>query len=160
MIRRLHLAVGAALAILPAGALFAQRPDPSARFIGTWRLVSIDSASALRNGHGFHPTGLIMYDATGHMAAQIQPDRRRVSWAGRSPTAHEALDAALGYVAYFGTYRVDEQKQTVTHHREGALNFDAVDYVRRFEFQNNGERLLLMPVDRPGMRLVWERIKP
>jgi Lipocalin-like domain len=61
-----------------------KKPRAAAQFIGTWRLVSIqaDSASRLIN-RGAHPIGLIYYDATGHMAVQIQPDRRRESW---SPT--------------------------------------------------------------------------
>ena len=48
------------------------------RFIGTWRLVSIqgDSASRVKN-RGPHPTGLIYYDGTGHMAAQVRVRRRR-----------------------------------------------------------------------------------
>ena len=107
---------------------------------------------------GPHPTGLLIYDATGHMAAQIQPDRRRVSWPRvQRPTAEQALDAITGYTAYFGTYVVDEKARTITHHREGALNFDAVDYVRRYEFDSTG-RLILVPVDRAETRLVWERV--
>ncbi len=129
------------------------------RFIGTWRLVSIrvnDSADARNRGP--RPTGYIYYDATGHMAVQIQPNRKRASWHGRTPTAEEALDAARGYTAYFGTWRVDERAGTITHHREGALNLDVVDYVRRYTFEGN-DRLILEPVDRPGVTLLWERVK-
>ena len=77
-------------------------------------------------------------------------------WLNR--TAEQALDVVTGYAAYFGTYSVNEKAQTVTHHREGALNLDVVDYVRRYEFDGNG-RLILVPVERPGNRLVWERVK-
>jgi hypothetical protein len=100
-----------------------------------------------------------MYDATGNMAVQIQPDRRRPSWPQKQlPTAQQALDAVNGYAAYFGTYIVNEKDHTVTHHREGALNFDFVDYVRKYEFQGS-DRLVLLPVDRLENRLVWERVK-
>ena len=162
MMRRLAecLAVGLVACALPHGSLLAQQgASVPAQFIGTWRLVSLsgDSATLLRVGR--NPTGLIVYDGSNHMAVQIQPDRQRTSWSpSRSPTASEALDAVVGYVAYFGTYAVDTRSQTVTHHREGALNLDAVDYVRRYEFLPNG-RLALTPVDRPGVRLVWERVK-
>ena len=38
------------------------------RFVGTWRLISIESDSAETNAsRGAHPTGLLSYDATGHM---------------------------------------------------------------------------------------------
>ena len=63
-----------------------------------------------------------------------------------------------GYVAYFGTWSIDEQAGTVTHHREGALNFDVVDYVRRYSFDGK-DHLTLAPVDRPGLSLLWERVK-
>ena len=137
----------------------AQQTDAQ-KFIGTWRLISIqaDSLGGLAR-LGEHPTGYIYYDATGHMAAQIQPDRKRPSWtAGKPLTSAEALEALTGYTAYFGTYKVDPAAHTVTHHREGALNFDVVDYVRRYEFLA-GDRIALMPVDRPGYRLVWERVR-
>ena len=92
------------------------------RLIGTWRLVSY-----LRNGQplpneGPRPTGLIYYDATGHMAAQVMPDRDRPGWTNRAPTPDEAKAAVLGYVAYFGTYSVNERDSTVTHHHLGRRN--------------------------------------
>jgi hypothetical protein len=154
-----------AFSVAPQASSDAQRQSspPSAiarRFIGTWRLVSIEGDSGNILNRGPHPTGLIYYDATGHMAAQIMPDRPRPSWpqTQQRPTPDQARDAIVGYTAYFGTYVVDERAGTVTHHREGALNFDVVDYVRRYEFLSN-DRLVLLPVDRPGTRLVWERIK-
>jgi hypothetical protein len=97
-----------------------------------------------------------MYDATGHMAVQIQPDRRRASWSGHQPNAEQALDAVTGYTAYFGTYKVDEATHMLTHHREGALNFDMIDYVVAYEFDATGRLVLTGPA---GGRVVWERIK-
>ena len=69
-----------------------------------------------------------MYDADGYMNVQIQPDRPRQAYSG-TPTAEQALEAIRGYTAYFGTYTIDENAQTVTHHREGKLDAGAVDYV-------------------------------
>ena len=132
--------------------------DVKSRFIGTWRLVSITSDSVSGTIRGTRPTGYISYDGTGHMAVQIQPDRKRPSWPGsRAATTEELAEAARGYTAYFGTWTVDEKARTVTHHREGALNLDVVDYVRRYTF--DGDRLTLAPVDRPGLELLWERVK-
>jgi hypothetical protein len=135
--------------------------DTGARqFVGTWRLVSLEGDSlSLLARRGDHPMGYLYYDATGHMAVQIQPDRSRPSWPPtRVPSQAEALEAVTGYVAYFGTYQIDSRARSVTHHREGALNLDLIDYVRRYEF-DGPDRLSLMPVDRPGIRLVWERVK-
>ena len=149
-------ALAACVAGIPAQA---QQTDAQ-KFIGTWRLVSIETDTLGRFSRlGASPKGYIYYDGTGHMAAQIQPDRKRPSWsAGTRLSGQDAIEALTGYVAYFGTYTVDPTARTVTHHREGALNFDVVDYVRRYEFLP-GDRIALMPVNRPGLRLVWERVK-
>ncbi len=133
-----------------------QRQSPAAsdiqkRFIGSWRLVSIDGAP--NPNRGAHPSGLIYYDASGHMAAQIMPDRPRPTWTG-APTPEQAKDAIAGYTAYFGTYTVDERARTVTHHREGSLVPGPVDFVRRYEFAAGG-RLILTPVD-STTHLTWE----
>ena len=126
-------------------------------FVGTWRLVSFTGTDRV----GAHPKGLIYYDNTGHMAAQIAPDRIRPSWpANAQPSPEQARDAVAGYAAYFGTYEVDERAKTVTHHREGALNMFAVDLVRTYEFSGDG-RLVLTPLEKEnaGTRLVWERVR-
>jgi hypothetical protein len=80
------------------------------RFIGTWRLVSATT------------TGIMIYDSLGNMAAQVMPNRVRRKYAAAEPTPEEAKDAITGYLAYFGTYSVDEQARTVTHHRKGNIN--------------------------------------
>ncbi len=132
----------------PAGSEVAKR------FIGTWRLVSIDGPPSANRGA--QPTGMIYYDATGHMAAQIMPDRPRPTWTG-TPTPEQAKDTLMGYTAYFGTYTVDERAQTVTHHREGSLSPGPVDFVRKYEFVA-GDRLTLTPVG-GTLRLTWQLIK-
>ena len=126
-------------------------------FVGTWRLVSFTGAGQ----QGAHPTGGIYYDSTGHVAAQIAPDRARPSWpANALPSPEQAKDAVTGYVAYFGTYEVDRSAGTVTHHREGALNMFAVDLVRKYAFSSDG-RLILTPLEKEnaGFQLVWERVR-
>lgn len=128
-------------------------------FIGTWRLVSFTQLDGQPvPDRGTHPTGLIYYDATGQMAAQIMPDSPpRRAFAGSEPTPEEALAALRGYTAYFGTYTVDERARTVTHHREGNIKAALNDVVRRYEFLP-GDRVALMPVENQT-RLVWERVK-
>ena len=132
------------------------------RFIGTWRLVSITGQDgAPYPARGTNPAGLIHYDATGLMAVQIVPDRRRPRFSGAHPTPEEARAALIGYTAYFGTYSIDERAGTVTHHREGNVNPGRLgDFVRRYEFLAD-DRLALMPVEQenPIGRLIWERAK-
>jgi hypothetical protein len=126
-------------------------------FIGTWKLVSI-TGGANPATRGSKPTGVIMYDTDGYMNVQIMPDRPRPKYTG-VPTAEQALEAVRGYTAYFGTYTIDEQAHTVTHHREGMLDSGVVDYVRRFEMTPDGNRVTLIPIGGAGpeTRLTWER---
>jgi lipocalin-like protein len=57
------------------------------------------------------------YDGLGNMAAQVMPARARPKYAGTQPTADEAKEALTGYLAYFGSYSVNERSHTITHHR-------------------------------------------
>ena len=121
--------------------------EEAKRFIGTWRLVSDSS------------TGLMYYDGLGNMAAQVMPGRARPKYAGAQPTPDEAKDALAGYLAYFGTYSVNERAHTITHHRKGNINPGQIDddAVRRYEFAP-GDRVILTPVG-SGNRITWERAK-
>jgi hypothetical protein len=129
-------------------------------FIGTWHLVSIEGgtpeAQANRAGK---PTGVIIYDAVGNMAAQIQPDRPRKQWTGQL-TPELAFEAMRGYTAYFGTYTIDPKTKQVTHHRQGHLDGGAIDFVRTYEFLPN-DRIVLTPVggNGPPTHLTWQRAK-
>jgi hypothetical protein len=164
----MRLATTAAFLLLVSATVSAQnRPvqpgassgSEKALIVGTWRLVLIDDNGRPDSLRGAHPTGLIFYDGTGHMAVQIAPDRPRPSWPpNQRPTAQQALDAVVGYGAYFGTYTVDERAHIVTHHREAALNLDVVDYVRRYAFAGP-DTLALLPVETSGRKLVWVRVK-
>jgi hypothetical protein len=130
------------------------------RLSGTWRLTSYHATSPADLGRGANPTGLLYYDNTGHMAAQIMPDRPRPKYAAAAPTPEEAKAALTGYSAYFGTYRVDEAAHTVTHHRLGSIIPGDVggDFVRRYEFVG-ADRLVLTPLEGPGRQITWDRIR-
>ena len=128
-------------------------------FVGSWRLVSIEGGNNPTT-RGSKPTGLIMYDAHGNMAAQIQPDRQRPTYTG-TPSLEQMAERMRGYTAYFGTYTIDEKAGTVTHHRQGMLDAGAVDFVRKFELTPDGNRITLTPVGGTGAptHLTWERVR-
>jgi hypothetical protein len=142
----------------------AQSPSPkgdAAKFVGTWKLVSITGLSPEQaKTRGAHPTGMIIYDALGNMAVQIMPDRVRPKYDAAQPKPEDAAGAILAYTAYFGTYTVDEKAHTVTHHRKGNLNPGLLgDFVRHYELAP-GDRLILSPVEAtPPDHLTWERLK-
>ena len=124
--------------------------------VGTWRLVDIrnDKGEQIR---GPHPKGLIYYDASGNMAAQIMPDWERPKFGLGKSTPEQAKAAIDGYSAYFGTYSVDEKAGTLTHHREGNINpGDLGDWVRQVEFREPNR--LVLKTKRTNNQVLWERI--
>ena len=125
------------------------------KLVGAWRYLGtrFDGAAWDR---GAHPKGMIVYTAGGHMAVQIAPDVERPR-AGAAITPQEALVAIKDYIAYVGTYSVDESAGTVTHHRQAALQpGDIGPLVRRCEFV--GDRLTLLPPN-STLEVMWERIR-
>ncbi|MGH6671783.1 MAG: lipocalin-like domain-containing protein [Xanthobacteraceae bacterium] len=126
------------------------------RLVGSWRHVGSTVNGQPRSGQGAHPRGIIIYDAHGHMACQVAPDREATK-AGDKPTGEEAIAALDGHIAYFGTYSIDEKARTVTHHRQGSVQpGDKGDLVRGYDFV--GDRLILRPAG-TAVEVMWERIK-
>jgi hypothetical protein len=135
------------------------------QFIGTWILVSDEARSS--NGevsypYGKNPFGLLMYDSGGNMSVLImRRDRPKFAsddrWGG---TPEEKKAAFEGFHAYCGTYEVDEEKGTVTHHVEGDSNPNLLgtDQVRSFRF--SGDQLLLStpPIPMGGRQLILHLI--
>jgi hypothetical protein len=144
-------------------------PGAASRFVGAWRLVSCetrDSNGQTQHPYGERPLGQILYDDAGYMSAQLmRTDRPR--FAGGDPargTDAEVRSAFDGYVAYFGTYSVDDAKSAVTHHVTGASfpNWIGIDLVRYYAFDEGGRLRLSTPPIEVGGRsleyvLTWQR---
>ena len=145
------------------------------KFVGAWRLVSIEGNPPGRTNVYDRPTGMIMYDPSGHMCVNIVLKADRKPFAPYTKglliaTTEEKAAAFDGYAAYFGTFTVGAKAGTVTHHLEDNLvpGRRGTDNVRWFEFQGD-DRLLLIPVEdgKGGVlarkdasyKLLWERIK-
>jgi hypothetical protein len=118
------------------------------RFVGVWQAVSItdtrpDGTEVPDLYLGPHPTGLVIYDASGFMCAgSMNPDRTK--WADPSKARREELAAAAeGYDSYCGTYDVDQTKKRIIHHVRVALdpNIIGADLARSYVF--DGERVKL-----------------
>ena len=125
------------------------------KLLGAWRYVG----TRINGGNwdrGANPKGMIYYGSHGEMAVQIAPDANRAR-AGAVMTPDEAFTAVKDYIAYFGTYTVDEAAGTVTHHRHDSLQPGGKsDLVRRYEL--NGDRLVLRAPN-STLEVTWERIK-
>jgi Lipocalin-like domain len=129
--------------------------EAAKKLLGAWRYVG----TRINGGNwdrGANPKGMIYYGPHGEMAVQIAPDVKRIR-AGVAMTADEALTAVNDYIAYFGTYTVDEAAGTVTHHRHDSLQpGDNGDLVRRYELSGD---LLVLRAPNSTLEVTWERIK-
>lgn len=131
---------------------------------GTWRLLSYErhDGGEVSYPMGRGASGYISYDPAGWMSVQIMRADRPALPAGGAATAPlEDLRAAVaGYLSYAGTYAVDPDARTVTHHIDLHLlpGGVATTLVRRYEV--DGDRLVLhtAPPGAPsGGRLTWQR---
>lgn len=154
------------LVTLAAGVSHAQTP----LVVGTWRLVSFESrdkSGEVRYPLGRNATGQISYGADGSMSAiLVQPDRPPfVSGDMQRGTDAEVRSAFEGFVAYFGSYSIDAEKGTVTHHVKGSSfpNWTGSDLVRFYKLEGEKLTLSTLPFLYGGESseavLVWERVK-
>jgi Lipocalin-like domain len=143
----------------------------SPAIVGTWRLVSFvaaDASGKLRPVWGDHPSGLIVYTADGHMAAQLyDPARARLGPIANASPLDPTQPSFAGLYTYFGTFALDTVKKTVTHKVEGAMASDWVggSLVRGYRFLTPDRIELSVITDSSGAPaagqsiLVWERVR-
>lgn len=89
--------------------------------------------------------GLLLYDAHGYCSARVMRlDRPRfLSGDMQQGTVDEVKAAFAGYLAAAGTYEVDEQQGTITHHVECAVFPNWIDGEQTRFFEIAGNHLLL-----------------
>jgi hypothetical protein len=139
--------------------------------VGAWRLVSY-KATDIESGKlvepfGPQPEGFIMYTASGHMSAQIMRPGRRDFQRGRleEGASEELAEAAVGYMAYAGTYEVPNADHVVHHVKISLLpNWVGTALTRVADWDGESLRLILPePAQIWGARrdgvLVWERAR-
>ena len=140
----------------------------SDRFVGTWRLLECYgkwSDGRISYPYGDKPEGQLIYDGHGNFSGQIAGSGRPAFETGNllKGTPEEIKTAFEGYIAYYGTYEVDESNGQVTHHVQSALfpNWIGDIQTRNFEFEGKKLRLNTQPIK--GSRadltntLLWER---
>ncbi len=122
------------------------------RFVGAWRLASLEQDSADGKTHKADSTGLLVFTRDGHMSVQVMERNPRAQTAAGPEQYSQG-----GYEASFGTYEVDESTHTFTFHVEGALvrTLISKDLPRAFEL--SGKQLIVKST-RPDehWRVTWE----
>lgn len=118
------------------------------RLLGAWELVSYAQIAA--TGDATHPlgedaVGSIVYTPQHRMAVNIMRPGR-VAWASANPglgTPAETADAAAGYIAYAGSFTVDEAASVVEHHVDISLYPNWIGVVQRRFVDLQGDELVL-----------------
>jgi|HubBroStandDraft_6_1064221.scaffolds.fasta_scaffold558161_2 hypothetical protein len=122
------------------------------RFVGAWRLASLEQQGADGKVHKADSTGLLVLTGDGHMSVQVMERNPQVQ-----TLAGPEQYSQGGYEASFGTYEIDERAHTFTYHVEGALVRTLIgkDLPRAFEF--SGKQLIVNST-RPDehWRVAWE----
>ena len=121
-----------AIGLLGLAAVTGVEATPSVRdrFAGVYKLVTYQRKA--QNGdvvdvYGPNPIGRITYDKAGRMSAFLMRPGRKGPQNGRATTLEECREIKAGFVAYMGTFDVDEASTTVIHHIAAALNPAWVD---------------------------------
>ncbi len=139
------------------------------RLIGHWSLVSCESVTdgRLEYPYGQDAVGQITYDAAGHMAVQVMRRGRETFASGdlSSATPAEVSTAFVGYIAYYGSYSVDEAAGMVTHHLDASWfpNWVGSDQRRYYTLESDRLTLTTPPIQSQGskrvFRLVWKHLE-
>jgi hypothetical protein len=141
-----------------------------AGIVGTWRFISMEARSPrgeVISPYGENIFGRLIYTAEGLMSVLLMnPDRPRfTSDDPMAGTTDEIESAYRGFDAYCGTYTIDKETKTVTHHIQASKfpNWIGTDQVRSFELRD-GRLILKADIDTRGetwkFEAALERIRP
>ncbi len=145
-----------------------QDVDPRKPFVGTWKLVSstevLPDGTKRPYGFGQHPQGYLIYDASGHMCAQVV-NSDRPKWKDPDhPSPEEIKTAFDGFGGYCGTYSVDEKKSTLTHLPEVPFDPNLVGSPKPRSYKFDNGQLVYTgtePFEEGGethWTMIWERV--
>jgi hypothetical protein len=122
------------------------------RFVGAWRLVSLEAPGPDGKTKKADSTGMFVFTRDGHASVQVM-ERNPPPQSAPGPERY----SQGGYEATFGTYEVDESAHTFTFHVEGALVRSLIgkDLPRSFELSGNQ---LIVKSTRPDehWKVTWE----
>jgi hypothetical protein len=109
------------------------------RFIGAWRLASVEEADADGSVHRADCTGILVFTREGYMSVQVMY-RNPQTGTPSGPVQY----AQGGYEASFGRYEIDERVHRFTYHVEGALVRSLIGKELTRLFELSGTQLIVM----------------
>jgi hypothetical protein len=120
----------------------------ASQLIGVWTLLSYtEEKKGFKDTTplGPDPVGFLIYTSDGFVSAQLMKPGRAAfqsrDWFRGSP--EEYVESGSGYIAYCGTYEVDEVNETVTHIPSVALLPNLIHGRQLRAIQLHGDRLTL-----------------
>ncbi len=128
--------------------------DAAKLIVGAWRLVHsviVNADGKKEYPFGEDALGYICYSDTGIMAVQISRKTRT--------EAKSLVHVKHDYLAYFGRYEIDPDKQLVRHFVEGQLFYGNHAAVLERKYRFDGDLLSLRPVDRTNQEVLWQRVR-
>jgi hypothetical protein len=160
------------IGILGSGLVASLQAAPSARdrLPGIYKLLywrTTNQDGTVTEPLGQDPIGRVTYHKSGHMSVMLmRRDRKAAARINPRTASDEEVREALrqaqaansGFIAYMGTYELQEERSIVIHHIEGGSSptFAGTDFERRYEFTSKGIYLMVPP--NFNSKLEWERI--
>ena len=118
------------------------------RFIGAWRLASLEEQGADGQLHRPDCSGMLVFTRDGHVSVQVMY---------RDPNAGPGQYAQGGYEASFARYELDERAHTFTFHVERALVRTLIGKHLPRAFEPSGNQLVVTPTNPDEhWRVTWE----
>jgi lipocalin-like protein len=137
-------------------------PSTASPLVSTWTLTTfeqgVSGGSAARVAN---PRGMLILDAAGHAFEFFTSQATQRIAGGQVPVA-EALAAFAAYGGFWGHYRVDAARKTITYRAESGVHpqIGGKEFSRSFELDEN--RLTITSTGEPyattGTKWVWDRV--
>ena len=161
---RLFASMVAIIAVI--GSAAAAEKTRKAQLVGSWTLVATENT--LPNGTRFNPfengTGMAVFDRSGHFSwILLRGDIPKIASGNRTQASPEELKAvALGTLAYFGTYSLDEKTSTLTLHVQSSsfANYTGQDQKRAITIKGDEFTTMNAAGASGGSAIVrWKRLR-
>jgi len=124
-----------------------RNPDIKGRFVGAWKLVTLEEPSADGQPHKADCAGMFVFSGDGRASVQVMYRNSEIA----------SAYALRGYEASYGSYHIDDNS-TFTFHIDGALARTLVGKDLRRAYQISGNQLTIRSTNPlEHWKVVWER---
>jgi hypothetical protein len=142
------------LVLLSAGVAAQSAPDApdrnteiQNRFVGAWKLVSLEEPDADGQVHEVDCSGIFVFTGDGKASVQVMYRNAQT----------DSAYAQGGYEASYGSYRIDSSS-TFTFHIDGALVRTLIGKDLKRAYEISGNRLTVKSTDpNEDRKVAWER---